>query len=191
MALRNGSRFGVSMQDVFSHGCHLVPGSLSEAQDYDEKTKRRTPAVDKVTGKIRTGDWINPDLGKVTLAEYAHAWVDERPELRPKTVELYRYLPRKHLTPVLGPMLIADVQLGHVRRWRNDLADRGVSAVTMAKAYRLLKAIMTTAVDDDAVRRHPCRIKGGGAEQSAERVLRISALFPDKRATAAERRCRG
>ena len=51
MALRNGSRFAVSMHEVFSHGCHLVPDSITEAQDYDEKTKRRTPAVDKLTGK--------------------------------------------------------------------------------------------------------------------------------------------
>jgi hypothetical protein len=51
MALRNGSRFPASMPDVFPHGCHMVPGSISEAQDYDEKTKRRTPAVDKLTGK--------------------------------------------------------------------------------------------------------------------------------------------
>jgi len=51
MALRNGSRLGVSMADVFPHGCHLVPGSITEAQDYDEKTKLRTPAVDKLTGK--------------------------------------------------------------------------------------------------------------------------------------------
>ena len=51
MALKNGSRFAVSMQNVFPHGCHLVPDSITEAQDYDEKTKRRTPAVDKVTGK--------------------------------------------------------------------------------------------------------------------------------------------
>jgi len=51
MALRNGSRFAVSMHDVFSHGCHLVPDSITEAQDYDEKTKLRTPAVDKLTGK--------------------------------------------------------------------------------------------------------------------------------------------
>ena len=33
------------------HGCCLVPGSITEAQDYDEKTKRRTPSVDKLTGK--------------------------------------------------------------------------------------------------------------------------------------------
>jgi hypothetical protein len=51
MALKTGSRFPVSMHDVFPHGCCLVPDSIAEAQDYDEKTKRRTPAVDKLTGK--------------------------------------------------------------------------------------------------------------------------------------------
>ena len=65
MALRNGSRFAVSMADVFSHGCHLVPGSITEAQDYDEKTKRRTPSIDKVTGRhvfqCRVVD-MDPDL---------------------------------------------------------------------------------------------------------------------------------
>jgi hypothetical protein len=65
MALRNGSRFVVSMHEVFSHGCHLVPDSITEAQDYDEKTKQRTPAVDKLTGKrvyqCRVVD-MDPDL---------------------------------------------------------------------------------------------------------------------------------
>ena len=51
MALRNGSRLAVSMHDVFPHGCHLMPGSITEAQDYDENTRQRTSAVDKVTGK--------------------------------------------------------------------------------------------------------------------------------------------
>jgi len=50
MALRNGARFSVGMADVFPDGCCLVPGSISEAQDYDEKTKTRRPAKDKVTG---------------------------------------------------------------------------------------------------------------------------------------------
>jgi hypothetical protein len=51
MALRSGSRFAVSMADVFPDGCYLVPGTVSEVQDYDEKTKVRRPSVDKVTGK--------------------------------------------------------------------------------------------------------------------------------------------
>jgi hypothetical protein len=65
MALRNGSRFGVSMAEVFPHGCHLVPDSISEAIDYDEETKRRSPALDKHTGKpvfqVRVID-LDPEL---------------------------------------------------------------------------------------------------------------------------------
>lgn len=48
----------------------------------------------------------------------------------------------------------------------------------MAKAYRLLKAIMNTAVSDGMIKRNPCTIKGGGAENSPERpVLSISEVF--------------
>ena len=65
MALKNGSRLGVSMADVFPYGCHLVPGSITEAQDYDEATGTRSPAVDKHTGKpvfqCRVSD-MDPEL---------------------------------------------------------------------------------------------------------------------------------
>jgi integrase len=48
----------------------------------------------------------------------------------------------------------------------------------VAKAYRLLKAIMTTAVDDQLIRTNPCRIKGAGEEKSPERpVLPLSQVF--------------
>jgi len=65
MAFKNGTRLPVSMAQVFPAGCHLVPDSIAEAQDYDEQTKRRTPSVDKVTGKrvfqCRVVD-MDPDL---------------------------------------------------------------------------------------------------------------------------------
>ena len=65
MALRNGLRLPVSMAEVFSHGCCLVPDSIAEAQDYDERTKRRTPSIDKVTGtrvfQCRVAD-MDPEL---------------------------------------------------------------------------------------------------------------------------------
>ncbi|WP_141703445.1 hypothetical protein [Planobispora rosea] len=46
-------------------------------------------------------EWIDPDAGKVTLGEYGRAWIEERPNLRPRTVELYGYLLRAHLVPHL------------------------------------------------------------------------------------------
>ena len=65
MALRNGSRFAVSMHDVFGYGCALTPGSITKAMDFDEKTRARNPAMDKLTGKpvwqCRVND-MDPEL---------------------------------------------------------------------------------------------------------------------------------
>jgi len=90
---------------------------------------------------------------------------------------LYRYLLRCHLGPDFETRALADIQEPNVRRWRKDLLDGDTSTVTAAKAYRLLKAIMNTAVDDGLIRRNPCRIRGGGQEKSPERpVLTIAQV---------------
>jgi hypothetical protein len=39
------------MAEVFPAGCHLLPDSITEAQDWDEASRVRTPAVDKITGQ--------------------------------------------------------------------------------------------------------------------------------------------
>ncbi len=119
--------------------------------------------------EILAGAWIDPEAGRVPLTDYASAWITERPGLRPKTIQLYRYLLRRHLAPGFGT--ISNITEGDVRRWRANLLDQGVSPVTAAKAYRLLKAIMATAAEDGLIRRNPCRAKGAGTEQSPERPL--------------------
>ena len=82
MALRNGSRFGVSTKDVFPAGCHLLPDSIAEAMDYDEKTKTRRPAVDKVTGKrvwqCRVQD-MDPDLAGRSRETVVKILADQMP----------------------------------------------------------------------------------------------------------------
>lgn len=131
-----------------------------------------------VEAEILRDDWINPDLGRVPLVQYANSWVAERPDLRPKTVQLYDGLVRNHMAPAFGALTVQDITEQQVRRWRKNLLDKGVGAVTVAKAYRLLKAVLTTAVDDGLIRRNPCRIKGAGQERSPERpVLTIRQVF--------------
>ena len=51
MALNTGSRLAVPMPELFPGGCYLMPTSIVEAQDWDEVTRVRTPAVDKLTGQ--------------------------------------------------------------------------------------------------------------------------------------------
>jgi integrase len=124
------------------------------------------------------GRWTDPDAGRVPFAEYAASWLDERPGLRPKTLQLYRWLLRAHLQGKFGPRTIASITEADVRRWRADLLSAGVSPVTAAKAYRLFKGILATAVDDGLIARNPCRVKGASVEKSPERpVLTVAQVY--------------
>ena len=82
-------------------------------------------------------------------------------------------------TPYLGGVPVGKMSARLVREWRAALLGNGVSVSVAAKAYRLLRAIMTTAVDEDnMLPRNPCRIKGAGDEDAAERpVLTVRQVF--------------
>jgi integrase len=69
----------------------------------------------------------------------------------------------------MGSYDLAQVTLPVVRQWRAERLAVDVGPVTVAKTYRLLRAIFNTAVDDELVRRNPCRIPGAGSESSPER----------------------
>lgn len=84
--------------------------------------------------EIRADQWLDPDEGRAAFADFAEAWIDERTNLRPSTVQVYRYILHKHLTPALGHRPVADIREAQVRRWRKDLLDSGVSPTATAKA---------------------------------------------------------
>ncbi len=121
--------------------------------------------------EVVRGEWVDPDSGRVPLAEYAAQWIKERPGLAPRTVHKYEDLLRLHIAPVLGEVDVVDVTPARVRSWRAELLGNGTGGPTVANAYRLLRAVMTTAVDDEMVRRNPCRIRGAGEDDSPERPI--------------------
>lgn len=157
------------------------PGPDGVMRPADDTFETKTDAEVWLTRKeaeILEDDWIDPDAGEVLLSDYGSTWIDERPGLRSKTVTLYRYLLRAHIAPHFPATTIAGLKTAAVRRWRKRLLDNGVSPVTAAKAYRLLRAIMNTAADDGLIRRNPCRIKGAGNEDSPERpVLTVAQVY--------------
>ncbi|MGK5532109.1 tyrosine-type recombinase/integrase [Streptomyces sp. URMC 129] len=128
--------------------------------------------------ELRRGDWQDPDAGAVSFEKYAAQWVDER-DLAATTEELYRRLLRLHVLPTFGGLDLDAITPPRVRTWRAELL-KATGATTVAKCYRLLKAIMETAVDDELIRRNPCRIKGAGKESAPERpiatVAQVDAL---------------
>jgi integrase len=127
--------------------------------------------------EINRDEWIDPDAGKVKLAEYGAKWIVERP-IEETTRERYEYAFRLHVVPYLGDLGIGEIKEGRVRAWWKRLADDGVGQASRAKAYRVLRAIMNTAADDLVIRRNPCRIPKAGDDGSEERqVLTVAEVF--------------
>ena len=129
--------------------------------------------------QIYHGEWADPELGKVELRDYAQRWIAQRPGLRPRTSDLYFWLLRKHIAPTLGGVPLGKLSTAMIRQWRSELLGSGVSVSVAAKAYRLLRAVLTTAVDEDKIlARNPCRVRGAGDEQTEERpVLTVAQVF--------------
>ena len=115
------------------------------------------------------GDWIDPRGALITFAEFAQKWLGQRSDLRPRTVEIYASMLRNHLLPAFGPTPLKRMSPAAVRSWNSELAKS--HPVTAAKAYRLLKGILATAVTDELVVRNPCTLKGAAQERSPERPM--------------------
>jgi integrase len=183
MTNKKGSRrrFGAIRQLPSGQWQARYPGPDGVMRPADTTFRTKTEAAEWLVDKeaeIRAGDWINPEAGKITLAKYAESWVVERPKMRPTTRERSATLVRLHIAPYLGDMELGDIRDPHVRRWYKQLGDNKVGAATVARAYQLLKSIFNTAVDDEVIRRNPCRIKGAAVYKSEERpVLTITEVY--------------
>jgi integrase len=133
--------------------------------------------------EIHRGEWVDPDHAGISFGNFAGQWLEDR-VLKVRTRELYEGLLRNHLSPAFGSLGLVDIDEAEVRRWRKErletgkVAARTFGAVTVAKAYRLLHAVLETASDDQLIKRNPCRIDGAGKEESAEReVVSLPAVF--------------
>jgi Phage integrase, N-terminal SAM-like domain len=130
------------------------PGPDGLVRPADDTFATKTGAETWLTRKeaeILDGDWIDPDAGEILISDYAATWIEERPGLRPKTVRNYRGLLRSQVAPHLADVTVGELTLARVRRWRKKLLDSGTSPITTAKAYRFLRAVMNTAVDDGLI----------------------------------------
>ena len=74
-------------------------------------------------------------------------------------------------SPTLGKTLDT-IAPQTIRNWRQQLLEAGRRATVAAKSYRLLRAVLNTAVkEDQLIAENPCRIPGYDKEVSPERPV--------------------
>lgn len=85
-----------------------------------DKTFERKADADKalslIEARLDKGDWTDPQRGKTKLRDYASAWIDQRPGLRVRTVDFYRWLLAKHIVPYLGNVQVGKLSTATVRQ---------------------------------------------------------------------------
>jgi integrase len=118
---------------------------------------------------VTRGEWINPELGRITFNDYANIWLAQRTDIKPRTREQYGWLLKNKLLPHFGEREIAKVTPVHVRSWYASIAAETPGVAR--SAYRLLRAIFNTAIQDDLIIKNPCRVKGAGTDKWTERTV--------------------
>lgn len=237
-------------------------GKFSAPETFATKDDGHAWLATERTDRTR-GIWKDPRAGRITLAEYSATWMDARPELSPRTRDLYqRSLDRWVLARIangrgggveLGKVSIGDLTPAVVRtwyatvfaaarvsaeRWQFGAAERAAhparawaiargdrvaqsgrlsphvldawraageprpkpvervapidaGRAATAQAYRVLRAIMTTAVQDGLVLVNPCQLPSAGVVHHRERstatpeeVAQLAAAVPSDFAAA-------
>jgi hypothetical protein len=77
------------------------PGPDGLPRTAPDKFARKTDAdryLTMVEAQMVRGEWIDPERTKILLGDYAERWIAQRPNLRPRTVALYRWLLGKHVS---------------------------------------------------------------------------------------------
>ncbi len=127
----------------------------------------------KVEGDELAGLVVDPKGGERVFEAYADAWLEQRlvrgRPLTPATRQGYRAVLRRHLNPEFGGTKLRQITPERIRSWYTTLSL--VSRDQAAKSYRVLRAILNTAVSDGLISKNPCAIRGAGIEHAPERPM--------------------
>jgi integrase len=143
----------------------------------------------KTRADLARGEWVDPNLALIEFETYALEWVRTRVTraggpLKAGTVDRYLRLLDNYICPEIGSIALGHLTGAEIRAWRATLAH---IPATQAGAYKLVRAILTTAVNDGRIKKNPATIDGGGRYKARERVpavetaiLAATALMPER-----------
>lgn len=124
------------------------------SKSFSSKTAARS-YLSAVETELERGDWIDPNAGRITLAEYAMQWVEGEAQLRASSRANLDSRLRLHIIPRFGSHPLNAITPAEVRQWVADLSKR-LSPGSVASTYRTLARILSTAQIEGRIRRSPC-----------------------------------
>lgn len=110
-------------------------------------------AIEEARAEARDGTWVAPADGKISVADWAHLWLEGRMAIAPRTRT--SYLTTIGALDVLGDIHLSQAGPAHVRRQIAAWDAAGIAPTTIATRVAHLRAILQAAVDERRITRNP------------------------------------
>jgi integrase len=133
----------------------------------------------------RRGTYVNPNRGRVKLADYFEKWIGGDPladpprrpaPLEPSTRRLYRGMFAKHFAPI-GSHQLAKITRRAVKDWVGGLEAGGVQPRTIGVCHALLRRLLSVAIDDEILTTNvAARVELPRAEHQEMRALEAAEV---------------
>ena len=132
------------------------PAGVDRAKNFARKVDADRYLVSLESDKLR-GRYADPRLARTRLEDWVDEWQATRTNVSAQTRLRDEASIRNHILPSLGSVPIGQLQPVNIAQWVAELDAKGLAPATTRKAYQLLSAALSSAVDNGLIPLSPCR----------------------------------
>ena len=131
------------------------PNNKVKSQTFELK-KNALSHIAKMEVKKDEGLYIDPNLGKITLAKFWEYFISTSGNsLAESTRSLYSMQARRYILPHLGNVQLRSLTKPRVKTFLADLQEAGLGAPSVNSVHRLLRRVLSVAVEDGRIPVNP------------------------------------
>jgi integrase len=151
-------------KDDSTHGS--IPGFTSK--------KAAQAKADEIDADQRRGTFLDPDAGKLTLAEWTVTWFDSI-DVADATTSQYRSLTRNHIVPRWGTTSLDSISGLAVHTWAKKLRGEGYALSTVTTITKIMSMMLADAADERLITANPIQPRRRGRRRHQPHTERLWA----------------
>lgn len=160
------------------------------AKHFDRKTDAQR-WLDEVTASVVTGQYVDPNAGRVTFRAFAEQWRAAQVH-RPSSQAHVETMLRRHAYPTLGDRPLSTILPSEVQAWVKRLSVGGedrrpLAPSTVSVVHSIVSSIFKAAVRDRRIPANPCegtrlpkRARSQVVPITTQQVETLAAAMPDQ-----------